>query len=342
MYGKGGKDEMRAVTFGEIMLRLSPCGYKRLVQADCFEAVYGGAEANVAVSLAQFGCDSVYVTRLPQNDLAKACRVNLQKWGVDTSKIVFGGDRVGIYYMEKGISQRPSNVIYDRAGSAFAMSEANDYDFEKILDGADWFHFTGITTALGENVAGAVYKACKTAKEKGITISCDLNYRSKLWTKEKAAAVMTPLLEMADVCIANESQTEEVFSIDSGLPEGAERSRETAEKFFKKFNFKVLAFTERRTINANRNKIFGLIYDGKEFAHSREYTMDMVDRVGGGDAFAAGMIYALSQKYTLPDSIGFAVAASVLKHSVEGDFNIVSVDEIQRLMRNGENGRVQR
>lgn len=342
MYGKGGKDEMRAVTFGEIMLRLSPCGYKRLVQADCFEAVYGGAEANVAVSLAQFGCDSVYVTRLPQNDLAKACRVNLQKWGVDTSKIVFGGDRVGIYYMEKGISQRPSNVIYDRAGSAFAMSEANDYDFEKILDGADWFHFTGITAALGDKLTEALRTACRIAKKKGITISCDLNYRSKLWTKEKAAVVMAPLLEMSDVCIANESQAEEVFSIESDLPESSERSRETAEKLLKKFNFKVLAFTERRTINANRNKIFGLIYDGKEFAHSREYTMDMVDRVGGGDAFAAGMIYALSQKYTLSDSIGFAVAASVLKHSVEGDFNIVSVDEIQRLMRNGENGRVQR
>ena len=333
---------MKAVTFGEIMLRLSPCGFRRMAQADCFEAVYGGAEANVAVSLAQFGCESMFVTKLPANGLAKACKANLQKWGVDTSKIVFGGDRLGVYYMEKGASQRPSNVIYDRAGSAFALSDEKDYDFEKILDGADWFHFTGITAALGDKVAKAAYEACKAAKKKGITVSCDLNYRSKLWTKEKAAAVMAPFLELTDVCIANESQAEEVFSIGSELPEGAERSQETAEKLFKKFHFKVLAFTERRTINANRNKIFGLIYDGKEFVHSREYTMDMIDRVGGGDAFAAGMIYALSQKYPLSDAIGFAVAASALKHSIEGDFNLVTVDEVQRLVRGGENGRVQR
>ena len=333
---------MRVVTFGEIMLRLSPFGFKRLEQADGFEAVYGGAEANVAVSLARFGYDSVFVTRLPQNDLAKACKANLQKWGVDTSKIVFGGDRLGVYYMEKGASQRPSNVIYDRAGSAFALSGANDYDFEKILDGADWFHFTGITPALGDKVAQAVHEACKVARKKGITISCDLNYRSKLWTKDKAAAVMAPLLELTDVCIANESQAEEVFSIGSELPECAERSRETAQKLLDRFKFKVVAFTERRTINANRNKIFGLIFNGKEFAHSREYTMDMVDRVGGGDAFAAGMIYALSQKYTPSDCINFAVAASALKHSVEGDFNIVSAEEVRRLMKGGENGRVQR
>lgn len=333
---------MKTVTFGEIMLRLSPCGFGRLMQADRFEATYGGAEANVAVSLAQFGCKSVFVTRLPENDLAKACEANLKKWGVDTSAIVRGGQRLGVYYLEKGASQRPSNVIYDRADSSFATWEAEDVPFEELFEGADWFHFTGITAALGERSVKALTRACRAAKEKGVTISCDLNYRSKLWPSGRAEKVMTPLLEYTDVFIANESQAEEVFSAFSDRPEGAERSRETAEKLFKKFNFKVLAFTERRTINANRNNIFGLLYDGKEFAFSREYEMDMVDRVGGGDAFAAGLIYALLQRQSASDAIGFAVAASALKHSVEGDFNLVSADEVRRLMNGGENARVQR
>lgn len=244
--------------------------------------------------------------------------------------------------MEKGASQRPSNVIYGRVGSSFAMSKVKDYDFDKIFDGVEWFHFTGISAALGDNIAEILFKACKFAKLKGITISCDLNFRSKLWSREKAEEVMTPLLELTDICIANETQAEEVFRIGSDLPESQARSQEVAEKLFRKFNFKILSFTERRTINANRNKIFGLIYDGKSFVHSCEYTMDMVDRVGGGDAFAAGIIYASIKKLSLSETVNFAVAASALKHSVEGDFNLVSLDEVFSLMRSGENGRVKR
>ena len=322
MYGKGGKDEMRAVTFGEIMLRLSPCGYKRLVQADCFEAVYGGAEANVAVSLAQFGCDSVYVTRLPQNDLAKACRVNLQKWGVDTSKIVFGGDRVGIYYMEKGISQRPSNVIYDRAGSAFAMSEANDYDFEKILDGADWFHFTGITPALSANAQEITLAAIAAAKRHKVTVSCDMNYRAKLWDKKKARQVLGSLLEQTDVCIANKHQVAELF----GAPE-----EDAARYLSDRYAFSHIALSARRTLSATRNVVSGRLYSGGEYVSSREYDLEMAERVGGGDAFAAGIVYALGNGYPLQRAIDLAAACCCLKHTIPGDTCRFSLQEAETL-----------
>ena len=332
----------KVVTFGEIMLRLAPEGYYRFVQAASYGATYGGGEANVAISLANYGMDASFVTKLPAHEIGQAGVNSLRQFGVDTSKIVRGGDRVGIYFLEKGASQRPSKVIYDRAGSAIATATTADFNWDEIFEGADWFHFTGITPALGDNVAEICLEACKAAKAKGITVSCDLNYRNKLWSKEKAGQVMGELCKYVDVCISNEEDANDVFGIKS---EGTEVTagelnkagyKEVAQKLTDRFGFKKVAITLRTSISANDNKWAAMLYENGESYFSKEYLMHIVDRVGGG------VIYACLNDYAPQDTIEFAVAASCLKHSIEGDFNQVSVSEVQKLAGGDASGRVQR
>lgn len=338
----------KTVCFGEIMLRLQPPAYERFLQAKSFDIVYGGGEANVAVSLAQFGLDSVYVTKLPNNPIGIACRNEIRKWGVDTSKIVFGGDRIGIYFCEKGASQRPSNVIYDRKGSAIAAASVDDFDWEAIFEGADWFHFTGITPALGDNVAAICEKACIKAKKRNITISCDLNYRKKLWSREKAGEVMGRLCQYVDVLIANEEDSADVFGIKSEKSDinsgvlSYDGYIDVAKQLTERFGFKYVAITLRESISASVNNWSGMLYDGKEAHFSTKYAIHIVDRVGGGDSFGAGLIYSLINGKTAKEAIEFAAAASCLKHTVEGDFNIATVAEVESLIKNGGSGRVQR
>ncbi len=339
---------MKAITFGELMLRLAPEGYYRFVQADKLGATYGGGEANVAVSLANFGTEAGFVSKLPTNEIGQAAVNSLRRFGVDTSGIARGGDRIGIYYLEKGASQRPSKVIYDRAGSSFATSVKEDYDWDKLLDGATWFHFTGITPALGDNLAEVLLDVLPTMKKRGITVSCDLNYRKKLWTRDKAREVMTKLMPYVDVCISNEEDAYDVFGIKAGgtdVTKGAldkESYKSVAKQLADKFGFKYVAITLRTSISANDNKWAGMLYDGKEYNLSKEYLMHIVDRVGGGDSFGGGLIYALMHGYDSRSAIEFAVAASCLKHSVEGDYNMVTVSEVNALAGGDGSGRVQR
>lgn len=339
---------MRVITFGEIMLRLAPEGYYRFVQADKYGATYGGGEANVAVSLANFGLDAAFVTKLPAHEIGQAGVNTLRRFGVDTSFITRGGDRVGIYFLEKGASQRPSKVIYDRAGSAIAKATTDDFNWDAIFDGADWFHFTGITPALGDNVAEICLEACKKAKERNITVSCDLNYRKKLWTKEKAGQVMGELCKYVDVCIANEEDAADVFGIKAANTDVAsgkvnhEGYKDVAKQLADRFGFKKVAITLRSSISANDNDWAAMLYENGEYFFSKTYHMHIVDRVGGGDSFGAGLIYASLMNYAPQETIEFAVAASCLKHSVEGDLNMVSVAEVKNLAGGDASGRVQR
>lgn len=338
----------RVVTFGEIMLRLAPEGYTRFVQAESFGATYGGGEANVAVSLANFGLDAAFVTKLPAHEIGQAAVNSLRRYGVDTSLITRGGDRVGIYFLEKGASQRPSKVIYDRAQSAIAKASRSDFDWADIFEGADWFHFTGITPALGDEAADICLEACKEAKSRGVKISCDLNYRNKLWSKEKAGRVMGELCGYVDVCIANEEDASDVFGIrstDTDVTKGEvnhEGYKEVAKKLADRFGFEKVAITLRESVSANDNNWSAMLYDGNDFYFSRKYAMHIVDRVGGGDSFGAGLIYSLVSGYDAGKTIEFAVAASCLKHSIEGDFNMVSVAEVEKLAGGDGSGRVQR
>lgn len=338
----------KIITFGELMLRLAPEGYYRFVQADSYGATYGGGEANVAISLANYGLDAAFVSKLPKHEIGQAGVNSLRKYGVDTSFITRGGDRVGIYFLEKGASQRPSKVIYDRAGSAIATAKADDFDWDKIFEGAEWFHFTGITPALSDNVADICLDACKKAKEKGITVSCDLNYRNKLWSKEKAGKVMGELCKYVDVCIANEEDASDVFGIkasDTDVTTGKvnhEGYKDVAKQLTDRFGFKKVAITLRGSISANDNNWAAMLYDGNDFYFSKNYLIHIVDRVGGGDSFGGGLIYACINNYDPQSTIEFAVAASCLKHTVEGDFNMVSVDEVNKLAKGDGSGRVQR
>ena len=338
----------RVVTFGEIMLRLAPEGYYRFVQAEKFGATFGGGEANVAVSLANFGMDAVFVSKVPKHEIGQACVNSLRRFGVDTDEILRGGDRLGIYYLEKGASQRPSKVIYDRAGSAISQATKDEFDWDDILEGADWFHFTGITPALGDGVAEICLEAVKAARAKGITVSCDLNYRNKLWSKEKAGEVMGELCKYVDVCIANEQDADDVFGIKAGNTDvttgkvNHEGYKDVAKQLADRFGFKKVAITLRSSISANDNNWAGMLYDGKDFYFSRSYPVHIVDRVGGGDSFGGGLIYASLENYSGQDTIEFAVAASCLKHSIEGDYNMVTVDEVKKLAGGDASGRVQR
>lgn len=339
---------MKVVCFGEIMLRLAPEGYYRFVQADKFGATFGGGEANVAVSLANYGMNASYVTKVPDNDIATSCLNSLRRFGVDTSDVVKGGERLGIYYLEKGASQRPSKVIYDRAYSSISQAKKEDFDWKKILNGAEWFHFTGITPALSDNCAEICLDAVKIAKELGITVSCDLNYRKKLWSKEKAKEVMSKIAPYIDVCIANEEDASDVFGIradDTDITGGKlshDGYKSVAKKLVDTFGFKKVAITLRGSISANDNNWAAMLYDGNEYYLSKNYLIHIVDRVGGGDSFGGGLIYALTHNFTPQEAIEFAVAASCLKHTIEGDYNMVTVDEVLKLAQGDGSGRVQR
>ena len=338
----------RIVTFGEIMLRLAPEGYMRFLQADTFGATFGGGEANVAVSLANFGMDAAFVTKLPSHEIGQAAVNSLRRFGVDTSKIIRGGDRVGIYFLEKGASQRPSKVIYDRAYSSIMTAKPEDFDWQNIFEGADWFHFTGITPALGDNVADICLEALREAKKRGITVSCDLNYRKKLWTREKAGEVMAKLMPFVDVCIANEEDAGDVFGIHAantnitGGKISEEGYKDVAKQLADRFGFKKVAITLRSSISANDNDWAAMLYENGEYFFSKSYRIHIVDRVGGGDSFGAGLIYTTLSEMTSQEIIEFAVAASCLKHSIEGDFNMVSVAEVKQLAGGDGSGRVVR
>ena len=339
----------KIITFGEIMLRLAPTGYERFVQAAQLEATFGGGEANVAVSLANYGMDAAFVTKLPKHEIGQAAVNSLRRFGVDTSKITRGGDRVGIYYLEKGANQRPSKVIYDRADSAIATAVPADFDWDKIFDGVNWFHFTGITPALSKSAAEICKIAAKTAKEKNITVSCDLNYRKNLWTKPEAGATMAELMPYVDLCIANEEDASDVFGITSSGTDvtsghlNHDGYIDVAKQLIARFGFKYVAITLRESHSAIHNDWSAMLYDGTEAYFSKRYAIrNIVDRVGGGDSFGAGLIYGFLSGKGKQDSLEFAVAASCLKHSVEGDFNLVGVAEVQALAGGDASGRVQR
>ena len=341
---------MKIVTFGEIMMRLNPEGYQRFVQAEKFEASYAGGEANVAVSLANYGLDASFVTKLPDNPLGEAARNAVRHFGVDTADIVWGGPRLGLYFVEKGASQRASKVVYDRAGSSIALAKRGDFDWQKILKGAKWFHFTGITPALGGELPAICMDALKVCKARKITVSCDLNYRGKLWTKEAAGKCMAKLVPFVDVLIANEADAADVFGIkakgtdvDSGRLDKAGYVS-VAEQLVKRFGVKKVAITLRTSLSASRNLWAGMLYDAKtkKACFSAEHDILVVDRVGGGDSFGGGLIHALATGKGQQAAIDFAVAASCLKHSIEHDFNLVSVAEVESLAAGNASGRVQR
>lgn len=340
----------KIITFGEIMLRLNPESYLRFTQSPKFEASYAGGEANVAVSLANYGLDAAFVTKVPAHDIGQ-CAVNeLRKYGVDTSMILRGGERLGVYYVEKGASQRPSKVIYDRANSAIATADAGEFDWESIFSGADWFHWTGITPALSPQMAQACLEACKAAKALGLTVSCDLNYRNKLWSREAAGACMAQLMPYVDVCIANEEDAKDVFGIAAadtdiaGGKLGYEGYVSVAQQLAHRFGCRKVAITLRSSLSANDNDWAGMLYDtaSDRAVLSPTYSIHIVDRVGGGDSFGGGLIYSLITGKGDQDAINFAVAASCLKHSIEHDFNLVTVAEVENLARGNTSGRIQR
>lgn len=341
---------MKVITFGELLLRLAAPGYTKLFQKDSLDATFCGGEANVAVSLAIFGVDSEFVTKLPDSDVGYAAAHALDYFKVDTTKIVYGDGRMGLYYLEKGASQRPSKVIYDRAYSAIAMAKRDEFDWDSIFEGADWFHWTGINPALSDELAIICEDACKAAKDRGLTISCDLNYRGKLWTPEKAREVMRSLMKYVDVCICNEEDAEKVLGIKS---EGTDIETgklsdadyvHTAEMIYSQYGCKYIATTLRKSYSASKNGWRAMLYDAEalESYFSREYDIQLVDRVGGGDSFGAGLIYGLGTGMGCQDTIEFATAASCLKQTIEGDFNRSTVEDVSTLINTGGGGRIQR
>ena len=340
----------KVITFGEIMLRLAPNGYYRFFQNDQMQATFGGGEANVAVSLANFGLDSAYITKLPKPAIGQAAIDSLRYFGVDTTKIVRGGDRVGIYYLEKGASQRGSVCIYDRAHSAIAEAKPADFDWDSIFEGADWFHFTGITPALGGELVDICLDACKAAKAHGVKISCDLNYRGKLWTRAEAREAMTKLCQYVDVCISNEEDAKDVFGIEAentdiyGGKLNHEGYKSVAKQLADKFSFEYVAITLRESRSAFDNGWSAMLYNvaDDEYCFSKKYDLHIIDRVGGGDSFGGGLIYSLMNGKTTQGAVEFAVAASALKHSIEGDYNMVTVAEVEKLAGGDGSGRIQR
>ena len=338
----------KVVCFGEIMLRLAPPGYLRFEQASSFDVVYGGGEANVSISLANFGLDAVFVTKVPNNPIGQSAINEMRRYGVDTRYMLRGGERLGIYFLEKGASQRASTVVYDRANSSISQAKNADFNWTEIFTGADWFHFTGITPALGDEVAAAVLEACKAAKAAGVRISCDLNFRKKLWSSEKAGRTMEQFMPYVDVCIANEEDAEKVFGIKAdntditGGKLNADGYKQVARKLTERFGFSAAAITLRGSISASDNSWAAMLYQGEQAFFSKNYPVHIVDRVGGGDSFASGLIYAMLNEYSAQDALEFAVAASCLKHSIEGDHNHVSVSEVKTLAGGDGSGRVQR
>lgn len=338
----------KIVTLGEIMLRLSPAGNYRFVQSETFQIFPGGGEANVAVSLANYGHTACFVSKLPSHEIGQIAVNALRRYGVKTEYISRGGDRVGLYYAETGASMRPSKVIYDRAHSAIAEADISDFDFDKIMEDADWFHWSGITPAISDKAAEIVRVACEAAKRHGVTVSVDLNFRKKLWTSEKAISVMRPLMQYVDVCIGNEEDANMClgYKPDADVEGGktdAEGYYEIFKGMMKEFGFKYVVSTLRESYSASHNGWKALIYDGKTFYESKHYDINpIIDRVGGGDSFSAGLIHGLLSYKDQAKALEFAVAASALKHTIPGDFNLVSTSEVESLAKGNANGRVQR
>jgi 2-dehydro-3-deoxygluconokinase len=342
---------MKVVTFGEIMLRLSTPGFTRFVQSKNFDINYGGGEGNVAVSLANYGLQSYFVTKLPKHEVGQSAVNFLRQYGVNTDYIVRNGERVGIYFLETGASQRPSKVIYDRSNSAITTIQPDEIDWVKVFENCKWFHWTGITPALGKKAQDSLIKACKEAKKAGTTISCDLNFRKKLWTEKEAQAVMQPLMEYVDVCIANEEDAEKSLGLkagDSDVDKGEiqkDAYYQVAKKLKTIYNFKAVAITLRESFSASRNGWSAILVDDKDCKqpyHSKRYDVQLVDRVGGGDSFAGGLIYGLLSKNNTQEALEFAVAASCLKQTIPGDFNLVNSEEVEKLAKGSGSGRVER
>lgn len=338
----------RVVGFGELLLRLGTRQFQRFTQARDFEAYYTGAEANTLVSLVNFGLEGYAVSKVPANDIGQACINFLKGHGLNTDHIVRGGDRLGLFYLETGASQRASKVIYDRANSAITTLKPGEIDWQAVLQGKDWLHFSGTAPALGSDMPSVVEEACQVAKQMGVTVSCDLNYRRKLWSPEKAQRVMTGLMAYVDVLLCNEEDAEMVFGIKaegvdvrSGRVE-ADKYEDVARQLHERFGFRHIAITLRESLSATFNNWSGVLYDGAHLYRSRSYSMYVVDRVGGGDAFGGGLIYGLLTGMPLQDVIEFAAAASCLKHSIPGDFNLASLEEVRALMQGDASGRVQR
>jgi 2-dehydro-3-deoxygluconokinase len=341
----------KVVSFGEIMLRLSTKGFTRFIQAQDFDVTYGGGEANVAVSLANYGMESCFVTKLPKHEIGQSAVNHLRRFGVNTDNIVRGGNRIGIYFLETGASQRPSKVIYDRSDSAIAGIKKDDIDWKTVFDKCDWFHWTGITPAISKDSREVLTDACMIAKKMGVRISCDLNFRAKMWSEKEAQSVMIPLMEYVDVCIANEEDAEkslglkaEKTNVEKGQIDELGYFR-VAQTLKQKYNFDSVAITLRESYSASNNGWSALLLDNKDCSapyRSKKYEINIVDRVGGGDSFASGLIYGLLNKTNTKEALEFAVAASCLKHSIPGDFNLVSIDEVEKLMKSGGSGRVER
>lgn len=338
----------KVVTLGEIMLRLSTPDFKRFVQADTFDVTYGGGEANVAAALCNYGLNGTFVSKVPNNAIGQSAINHLRRYGVDTRFIAKGGDRLGIYFLETGASMRASQVIYDRAGAAIAEVSPDDFDWDKILEGADWFHTTGITPALSDKASVLAETALRAAKAKGITTSIDLNYRKKLWTKEKAREVMTKLCQYVDVCIGNEEDADTTLGFKAAHTDitkgelNLDGYKDVFKQMKEKFGFKFIASSLRESHSASDNGWSALVYDGKDFYHSKKYNVRIVDRVGSGDSFASGLIFGLVTGMTMADAAEFGVAASAIKHTIPGDLNHATLAEVKDLMRGDASGRVQR
>lgn len=338
----------KVVTLGEIMLRLTTPRFERFVQAESFDAIYGGGEANVAVSLANYGYDAHYVTKLPENEIGQAAINHLRRYGVNTDHIARGGERVGIYYLETGASMRPSKVVYDRAHSSISDADIDEFDFDEIFKDARWFHFSGITPALGEKATKLTEAALIAAKKHNVTVSVDLNYRHNLWTPEEAQKTMTHLMQYVDVCIGNEEDAHLTLGFKPGDTDVTSGDLELGgyKKIFKemidKFDFDYVISSLRESHSASDNGWSACGYDGKEFYHTTEYDVRIVDRVGGGDSFASGVIYGLLEGKDFKDALEFGVAASALKHTIHGDFNMVTVEEVETLVGGDASGRVKR
>ena len=338
----------KVVTLGEIMLRLSTPDYKRFVQADTFEATYGGGEANVAAALCNYGLQGVFVSKVPEHAIGQSAVNHLRRYGVDTRHMVRGGDRLGIYFLETGASMRASQVIYDRAAAAISEADITEFDWEEIFEGADWFHTTGITPALSDKAAALTEYALKLAKQKGITTSIDLNYRKKLWSKEKARAVMTRLCAYVDVCIGNEEDAETSLGFKaahSDITKGElnlEGYKDVCRQMKETFGFKFIASSLRESYSASDNGWSALVYNGDEFYHTKKYNVRIIDRVGSGDSFASGLIYGLVTGMNMNDAAEFGVAASALKHTIPGDLNHATLSDVHSLMKGDGSGRVQR
>ncbi|MBO4770593.1 MAG: sugar kinase [Clostridia bacterium] len=339
---------MKIVTMGEMMLRLMPKNNLRFEQATEFEAYYGGDESIVAVSLSKMGMQARYVTKLPLNPIAETAIGKLREQNVDTSYIVRGGDRMGVNFYENGASVRASNVVYDRKYSAISQAEPDEFDWDGIFGDADWFHIAGITPAISEKASVLTERAMKEAKAHGVTVSVDLNYRSKLWSPERAKEVMVPLMKYVDVCIGNEEDADKVLGFrpeNTDITKGQldiEAYKDVFRRLKETFGFKYIGSTLRESWSASDNGWSVLVYDGEKFCHSREYKIHLVDRGGGGASFAAGMIYGILNGMTLEETAEYAAAASALKQTITGDFNLATADEIRRLAGGDASGRVRR